>query len=742
MNLLEHSLLAEIKKRLGLITEAVDDFSFAIIKARTPSDIEHAASETIVTVTGFKRGLARGSIGNRLKLDDKGNYIPCPLCNDKNRVDLGSAIRPRIDEYNKYLNKFEGKEGQSKNVKNKIKIIKDEIKHLKEKLTRFEESGRDKEEIQCPFPGCQGWEWHDIDKYKDPTTGKYSERIAKKSPYPWTILVDWLWDIFEKEGLMPTQAVRYGDSPKSAGFKSSKDKYGANIPSAGKSKKPIPPLREIVINIESIGNTDAQVHRNLAQILKRNQESLPYFEVKPWPSRKLADKLDIEMSKEIGKRTSDERIEELERIEEGIRDSRGFYVSGKIEEPRFGEELGLEPFEFNPGEGLPADISELLMAIKEPKRKMQPVAGMPPAREGEWGKTIKAAKSFSGERRRERSRQAHKTYGSNIEKIVDLISNAELKGIKDKERIINGVTEIMADERNAKPGTEGYDRLRKMVGKTYNEYQKEKREKEIARTIAPYPGAKYRYWDDLIAFKAEESGMEPVALEILIDKYMEGIGFQEPFDFDRLSEYDASRALSILDALSPEDINPEIKEEANRYIENIVSESFNNNDFDDLAETLVIDLGSHRANLLFCELRRIDSKSLEADQKFESLIKISLPITKILQAAPICESLDSTKPEFWAMLLCGTKPMGSPTAQINAVRIRDAYLSKMPKWSINSFKKLAEAADKENSKEISAAIAAAWNAVATGRPMSPKQYSVVSALAKRYGAEELISADL
>jgi hypothetical protein len=410
MNKAERALLKEIRNTLHPLSEAVEDFTFAIIEPRAPE--ENSEYESLVHVYGMKRALERGSAGWGVKLDPSGKPLPCPSCGDDKHARLGKLIAIKINNLTNDLENVEAETevaaGRKKqNLVGRAGLLRNDIEYLKDALDRFEETGKSEEKVLCP--DCSGWEWADIRQYQNPETGNYDKKLASRYPLPWNMFMNWLWKTLKNAGLNPMHL----NPMQQEGFASDDDLYGMNMPAA-KGKEPIGPAKHITINVESLGKTNLAVHRRFDEILDAATKP-SFLKIASFPTQEMVDEYDMAVSR---KDVSQRELEQAEKFEEWLKDNRGFYVSSRVEESRFGEELGLPEYEVT----TPLDMSKLLQRLRG--ETVPPVSGEPPPREGEWGTYSQSIAGASAQRRSARSAKAHKTYSTNIGTITLIVCRA------------------------------------------------------------------------------------------------------------------------------------------------------------------------------------------------------------------------------------------------------------------------------------------------------------------------------
>lgn len=807
MNEAESMLIAEIKKRLGSsIMEAVDYLAFAFIEPRVPDEPNDRVTETLINIYGIRTALDRGSESrppkgkaakarNRTDLPDA-----CPLCGGSEHITMGDSIRRRIYELKQDLGTEPWTDEWA--ITHDIIPIDDkatregyqaDIDYLEDALNRMEDKGDSDKMISCPR--CSGWKWVDVKEYQDPVTGKFNKKKADKYQSPWNKVVKWVWDTLgntkffderlgEEKSLNPTQ---YGKDPKAAGFESHEDKFGADT-AGDKSEHDV--WRHIIISIDSIGLTNQEVHENFKKIVNKNKGSLSYFKINAWPSGDLERQYDIEMSQ--NQNMSTHEGDAYRRTLAWIEENRGFYVSGKIDEPRYGEDIGLPKFEVRE----PYDISKLLEklrgkseefndyvtlkdTIKVPLSRWgvdpstikvmnkngeiaqidvdykienkggrwgvsyiqrlptaQKIANdeavdikfqrisvppdMPPARVGEWGKLIKHIKSTSASKRSERSKIAHQTY---------IASPEYLKSQEDAETA-------------------------------------QKHAEAAAAIIRKWPGSKYKYWDNKIKKMSEALGQDAAAVEASINKYFDSLKkFPSPFDFDRLSEGDAAKALNILYTVEPSDII-KLSEEVYRYIDNIMTED--NDRVVDVAATVIADMGSDQANILYNALKTIKEEILSfadnplrssdhtynkdlitAEGMLKSLIKCATPNSKIVRVAPIpnyTRLFDESTWECWNNIVNGSVPDDTnPMCRNIAVIIHEGMMKRaneLVPWIISPIKKMVNVSVQRESDEIAKAIGMVWNSAVCSRPIIIEQYESIAHTVEECGASEILNGGL
>jgi hypothetical protein len=500
------------------------------------------------------------------------------------------------------------------------------------------------------------------------------------------MFMDWFWGVLTDVGLEP---VRH------TGFKSESDIYGADVPAA-KGKAPIGPSRHMVIVVESMGTTNTDVHEDLAMILRDADKEGLFFNITPFPSQEMVEKYELTAgAEELGKQD----VERVKNFEEWLDDNRGFYVSARVEESRFGEELGLPAYEVT----TPLDLSKLLQRIKG--EKVPPVTGEPPPREGEWGRYGRSIKGAAAKRRSMRSMKAHKAY--------------------------------------------------KKTPEYYEKFVKPREEEEAAaQAAAEFPGSKYVHWDNNIDKLAEVLNMDNVTVELAVGKYMDSLDeFPKPFDFDRLNLNHAVRALNVLRAIEPDEIDS-LVEEASRYLA-AICESNTTHRIDGLAGTVVSDLGSSRANIVYSELRDIkksispkyqtplyaedpefNKDYIEAEELLDILLGSASPMIKVIKIVPVDSSVfDDESPECWDNIFGENEKLPmllseSSLVRTNAAKIRTFFHKKMPPKAFAALKEFYKRG--KGDEAIIESMVACWNSVASKRPLSAAKRTTIKEVATRH----------
>jgi hypothetical protein len=254
-------------------------------------------------------------------------------------------------------------------------------------------------------------------------------------------------------------------------------------------------------------------------------------------------------------------------------------------------------------------------------------------------------------------------------------------------------------------------------------------------------------------------GADDVSVELAVEKYMDSLDeFPKPFDFDSLGQDQAVRALNILKAIEPSEIDSLVAESV-KYINNILTESVVPINFS-IATTVIADLGSNRANIAYCTLREAKDELVSMaksplyaeDAKFNkiykkaeialsSLLRVAAPLTKIVGVVPVVEQNDIFNvhsAECWANILCERMDSTNTFVLANGRMIGEAYrraIRRVAPWSIEPLTKLTEAAD----NDIAPTIAASWDAIVGGRPMAKSNYLQLKEIAARHGVMELLA---
>lgn len=399
MRELEAKLLQEIRKQFSpALMEDIHDYSFAIIELEIPK-AEHAEYETYVHIYGDKQATIRGLGGvrktemdlwvdrttgqreevtkNTIKAPKQPMPNPerltvkqevCPMCGGREKLTIGDAIKYHIANVGKDIkgagdyDEFDyrvGLEAQARdatgkkkqNLENTISALYDDIDYLEDAFTRYDNSGKAEEIVDCPL--CTGWEWADLSK----------RDMKRKSP--WEIFMDWLWQTFDDAGLNPT---------KGSGFAGKKDIYGVSKkeiempiekgPAMG-AQRGIHPYKEVMIIIESLGETALDAHRELEEIFNAAMKEKPsFFKIEPFPTSEMRNNFDMMVASH---RLSAKEKEQADKTEEWLLSNMAFYVTARVKESRYGEEIGLPEYEIT----TPLDISKLLDKIKMKDRNVK-----------------------------------------------------------------------------------------------------------------------------------------------------------------------------------------------------------------------------------------------------------------------------------------------------------------------------------------------------------------------------------
>jgi len=737
MNITERRLLKEIKNCFRpVLTEAIRDFTFAMIEPKLPSP-ENREYETLIHVYGMKRATQRGATHVGKKFDDEGNPIVCPMCGvpqgqdlPPSQVSIGDGIRARIDEVKSEIAATEkaavtasGKKQQ--NLNNWANTLRNDLDYLDDALDRYTESGKAEEKVLCPK--CTGWQWADIEEYKDQNTGAYRERTAKKHPLPWEMFIDWLWKTLEGAGLNPDQAAV---DPKAAGFKGPKDRYGANQPKPNEG-----PMKHIVIVTDSLGKTVASINSKLGKILQQGDQT--FFTIHRWPDEDMMDRYELAIARSMDKMTPAE-LKQADEFEEWLDENRGFYVSAKISGSAYGEELGLPEFEVTGA----VDTSKLLMKLRGEKVPL--TVGNPPPRAGEWGTYSKSIKTTGAQRRAARSGAAHETQRETKDKISSWFDKGvSIRDIKDR---LQSEFEDNYINRRTKPrdqwSTAEINRFNNVVNKhnaamdkLIAQTKKEKEEAAAAAAVAKYPGSKYAYWEDEIDNLADvvfDGSVTPVAVELAVSKYFDSLGmFPKPFDIDRLDDNQAVEAINILKAINPDEIDSLVRAAEEQI--NMPTEAW---DLDSLAQTVISSLGSVRANAAYGTLKEMKGRPHEAAPLFESLLRSAPPLTKVAAAAPTNNPIfDSGRKEFWQNIINGNVICYNKITESNARKLRSFYRYKINKeapWLLESLAKLLLGGSS------CSVLSSVLDSTISGRPLLREKYDAVKEAAKRCGVGGLV----
>jgi len=775
MNKHELELLREIQLRYATpLMEDIQNFTFAIIEPTIPS--KNAEYETIINIYGEKQAMMRGRAGVRATGKEEwvdattGQRAPytggdkppssmpnakkvtfnqeiCPMCGGEGELTIGDGIKYHIARlkgdiegegdistdftYKKGLRsqttEASGRKRQS--LENEIDTLEHDINYLEDTLKRYQESGKADEEVECPL--CTGWQWEDIPQYKD-ASGRFNASTAEKQKWPWEIFMDWLWKTFEGAGLNPV----YGHvDPIAAGFKDKADRYGADLPSPTKTE-PIGPQKHVIISVESLGTTKGAVHRALIDVFENAEPS--FFKIEPYPNKETMDRFEMAVARSMD-RATENQLKQIEGMEQFIEDNQCFYVTARIRESRFGEELGLPTYEIT----TPLDITKLLARVKptqkfkcrtngeheweEPegtKKAMCPICaeagaesegypvsaplsvGEVPPRTGEWYPYAKSIKQTGELARSARSKKAHKK---------TLETKTEIRKLLASEHADEEIIDIMLDKYRENMASMGrksitknmLERYRNTVTDTIKEVKAEEERKSREEKAAEYPGSKYAHWDNLIDDLAEALNSNPVAVELAVSKYMDSIDrFPKPFDFDRLNVDDAVEAMNLLKAIDPGEIDSLIVQ-SEEFLSGNVTESWI---LDQEAARVTSDLGSNRANAIYGAIKEIKEDALrplnkkpffkespefsrvysKASKLFDSLLECAIPLTKVAKAVPIIEDAQVFKPnsnEFWANIFYGSTN-GDPLIKTNAIKIGNFFRRKIDGTLFESLKRL------------------------------------------------------
>jgi len=734
---LEKKLLQEIRNQFSssVLMEDVQDFIFAVIEPELPKE-GHREYETYIRVYGEKQATIRGrggvrtvkydlwvdrSTGQREIVTHSTGKAPkqkmpnperievwqpkCPMCGDE-PLTIGKAIKSHIKDVQNEIDgvggfddftykvglqsKADSATGKKKqNLENTISTLRSDINYLEDALTRYTKSGKADEVVECP--ACTGWQWEDIPQYKN-DSGEYDPKRAGKYPTPWEMFIDWLWETLSEAGLSPMQG---------SGFANSKDKYGKDRPVEPEGKKGhIYPRKDIIIIVESLGESLAQIHKNLGEILLKSKT--PFFTIVPFPDEEIKDKFDSAVA--MHKMDADQSAQ-ADNIERWVDNNRVFYVRTRIKESRYGEELGLPEYEIT----TPLDMSKLLDEVKPTKtfqcknghtwevrkdwlkdnkvkkmvcarcaaddsvakdeegnpidEKGRIIVGKPvnipmsvgdvPPREGEWWTYGTSIKKPGAALRKARSAAAHQTHLGTKEEI-----RARIRAGQSFENLRDDLVELMQEKAVEKGRTatpEMVDRYISTLSRVYKEIKKEEDELAAELAAADYPGSKYAHWDKEIEHLADALGSDPVTIELAVSKYLDTLDeFPQPFDFDRLSTNDAVRALNTLIAIEPDEIDSLIPEAAD-YLNDLSRHKMAL--LEDKAKCMVSDLGCSRANAIYGALREIKETKLKpmlrdplyrssrefyatfnkANEMFGSLLECALPLCKVSDVAPVVE---------------------------------------------------------------------------------------------------------
>jgi hypothetical protein len=815
MNNAEKELLFEVQKRFGsLMTEDVDDYTVMFIEPRVPEDKDNRESETFINVYGLDKATVRGEEPRR----------DCKLCGGSGKVTIGLALKDRIEELEKDL-QFQrqvlalGAGGGDKKAtlskERKSETAEEDIGYVKGILKKHIDDGTADKLVMCPATGkksCKGWNWADIEIYKDTRpagSGKYNQRIAKQAPSPWELIVTWIWNILEP--FNPQHGAR---TPLGAGFRDKNDKFGIDVARAARerdalakkvaSPTPAAPVptpaksededaetndirRHIVISVESLGKTNREVFEKLRKIIDKNKQSLPYFKIDAWPPLGIEDREEIQWSR-IENISPQQEINH-NKFRRWVDSNRSFYVTGRVEDKRYGEHLGLPKFEISypiahadPRDiddvtdkltGTP-DIKALLGALEIDN--VQDIAPWWFTEQGEWTGPVdpRYIKWFvkthypeglpQGMKVGDLLAKAEEEYGSESKlasKMKTTMPPLENKPQEWSDIIghVKGFSAVKRKERSEKASAK-YKESPEYIAKIKGREDIARKAKEEEKYLMRYPGSKYPYWDETIKSYADAVGVDESTAELAVQKYMDSLGrFKVPFNFDRLDSKDAVAALDILDSLDPEDII-NLSECIHQFVSSMLCEDkFGYNEvIDHIAASIVADLGSTDAKRAYHSIKMIKNNTTEsssnrdimkADEFFDLLLCESAPITKILRVVPVSESIDIFNPKSYscwsAILLNDNSALSgySPTIKMNMLKIRKTFNERMNSVSPTVIEHLQKMMTSGEDKQVVAeSISIIWDAIISGRPVLRDKYDEIIELATKCGAAGLFDANI
>jgi len=315
---------------MKLLTEAIEDLTFAIIEVAIPK--KDAEFQTTIQIHGTDESILKGGQSSILKPGEV-----CEMCGGSRMIKIGDAIDKRIKLSNIDRSDFEGWEPERF-----AKFNAAQINWLTNAKARLEHTGEIDKEIPCPR--CFSWRWVGIPQYSGVAAAELGKK--NKKPLPWEIFMDWLWDSLTAEGKEPMPQSGFENRPKEM----AQDKYGVRL-AGGKIGHFM--SKYVELNVESLGTTPKQAHRALVKILIKHADKLP-FKIQPWPNEKQEEKFELAISRAADKASGPE-MEKLENLEKDLNDNRAIYVSGQVEDVRFGEDVGLKEY---PIRGV--DISKLI----------------------------------------------------------------------------------------------------------------------------------------------------------------------------------------------------------------------------------------------------------------------------------------------------------------------------------------------------------------------------------------------